>query len=572
MWGDGVARVRGPCGPHGRAARHRAALVAACALAGGCGARGGVPRNTADTVAAALRAGPVIRIDGDVADWREPGGASPGVTATRTAAGSEEPGGIRITDDAGSVYFLLDLPEPVNLQGLEGALVLVLDADGDPGTGEPVLGVPGTDVLISFTRLVGGEVRHGVATWPPSPTEPDRIAVPPDASDPYALGLWFEPRHTTDRVEIRLSRAARLPGGGRDLLRGTRLGGRLVRVDATGHEIARGEPFAHPLSPAAPELSPDDPAWPVARAGVEAVRRSPGTDVRVASWNVSRTRLLSDPGPVQRILAALDPDLVLLDEVPPEATREEILALLPPSSEGPPWTVHLGTGGSGQRGVVAVRGSVRAAPELARLPYPDSVLPWLDAPASADLAEVRRDVEGGGIPATGAWVEVADRRLLVATVDLVCCGNARTAVEDRIRRVEADVVNRALRGALERAVAAGRAPNLVLFGGDFNLVGSPEPLAIAGRGLGRDGAALVAVDVLQLDGASNATWDNGSGPFPPGRLDYVLYDEARASVVGSFVFESRDLADAALTELGLAAVDGERASDHRPVVVDFAWR
>lgn len=458
----------------------------------------------------------------------------------------------------------------MNLQGLDGALVLFLDADGDPDTGSAMLGVPGTDLLVSFTRLIDGEVRHGVAAWPSTPGDSAPFAVPPGARDPYALGLWFEPRHTSDRVEIRLSRATRLEGASPDVFRGERITGRLVRVDAAGHEITRSGRFTHVLTAAAPDAAVEDPAWPPRPAAAPAIGRAPGTRLRVVSWNVSRSRLLVDPEPASAVLEALDPDVVLLDEVPPEATVGDVSALLP-SGDGPPWSVHLGTSGAGQRGAIASRGTTRPVPGFVNVALPDSVRGWLDAPATADLEEIRRNLDGGGVPATAAWIDLDGRAALAITVDLVCCGNSAAAVEDRIRRVEAEAVNRAARAALETARSTGNAPELVLFGGDFNLVGSRAPLETAVRGLGRAGRPLDPVQALQLDGASNATWDGEGGPFPPGQLDYVLYGGA-VSVAGAFVFETRDLAAAALDSLGLGARTVARASDHRPIVVDLAWR
>lgn len=540
-----------------RAARAcRGAARAAAALLWGCAGGGGAVD--------APRPGPVIRIDGRFDDW-----AAEGVTPTRgepPAVGPAEPGEVRVADDGGSLYLLLELPASVNLQGQDGALLLVLDADGDGGTGATVLGVPGTDLVVSFTWLAGGEVRHGVAAWPPDPADPGRLTAPEGALDPYALGLWFEPRHTSDRVEIRLARGTRLPGGGPVLFAGRRLAGRVVRIDGSGRETARGAPFVRPLSLAAADASPAAPGWPARGAGAARVARAEGADLRVVSWNVSRQGLLTDPGPARRILAALAPDVVLLDEVPPGAPVAMLETLLP-AGEGSPWSLHVGTSGSGQRGVIAARGNVRPAPRFSRVPLPDSIRPWLAGPVSETLREVRRNLDAGA-PVTGAWIGIGDRTALAITVDLVCCGNAATAVEDRVRRVEAEAANRMARATL---AAAADAPDLVLFGGDFNLVGSRAPLDTAARGLAPGGGDLVAVEALQLDDASNATWDGGAGPFPPGQLDYLLYGGA-VSVVRAFVFETRDLDDEALGALGLAAEDGDRASDHRPVVADLAWR
>lgn len=164
------------------------------------------------------------------------------------------------------------------------------------------------------------------------------------------------------------------------------------------------------------------------------------------------------------------------------------------------------------------------------------------------------------------------RRLLLVTLDLVCCGNRADAIQDRIRRMEASYINRAVRRALKDAAADGREADAVIVGGDFNLVASHTPLDLAASGLGPDGADLVPVYALQLDGRSSATWDGGWGQFPPGQLDYVLFSDTTLEVRRAFVLETRDLASAWLGRHGLDGTESERASDHRPIVVDFAWR
>ena len=125
----------------------------------------------------------------------------------------------------------------------------------------------------------------------------------------------------------------------------------------------------------------------------------------------------------------------------------------------------------------------------------------------------------------------------------------------------------------EHGAASGwETPVGVVVAGDFNLVGSPDPLALAGRSLGPGGSDLVPVYALQLDGRSSATWVGRDLAFPPGQLDYVLHAPGVLTPLRAFVFETSDLSEAALAELGLARSDSDRASDHRPVVVDFVWR
>jgi len=163
-------------------------------------------------------------------------------------------------------------------------------------------------------------------------------------------------------------------------------------------------------------------------------------------------------------------------------------------------------------------------------------------------------------------VDSNDRRILVVTLDLVCCGNNASAAQDRVRRIEAAAIRDAVHATLSRATFDG-----VLIGGDFNLVGSQFPLDELSRGLDLDGGDLSVVEALQLDGLSAATWDEGGGPFPPGQLDYLLYSDRSLEVRRGFVFDAEDLALDWLTAHGLQAEDSELASDHRPVVADLRW-
>ncbi len=510
---------------------------------------------------------PAVVIDGEFADWRSVDAIPAGIDPRDGVPGIDS---LAVQGDASAIYLSLDLSTEANVQGLDGAVLLVLDADGDPDTGPLAHGIQGADLTVSLSRILSpGEVRHGIAGWRPPESNPSRTTVPPESMDPYDLGMWFEPRHTARRVEIRLGRAPARPdaaGGSPGLVAGRPAAARVVTVDRWGGVIGASPPFEVPGAGRV--------ARRPLRAGIDRIRPAAADDqpraFRVVSWNVSRGRILATPGPAGRILAALDPDLVLLDEVPPEMSVADLQAVLPADVAGrAAWSIHLGTSGSRQRGAVAVRGELRPAPLLDHVPYPEAVGPLLTDPATADLREIVRNVETDGVPVTGAWVAVDGSRLLAVTLDLVCCGNSLRAPEEGIRRLEAGAVNEAVRGEIE---LRGRPGSAVLLAGDFNLVGSRAPLDLAGRGLAAGGGDLVPVRALQLDGATSATWSGGTGPFPPGQLDYLLFDPALVEVRRAFVFETSDVDPEALEALGLSGDDSDRASDHRPVVVDLVPR
>jgi hypothetical protein len=502
------------------------------------------------TAGAGERFAPAVVIDGRFDEWPDGSGGSWG--------------DVEVRDDPGAVYFAMTLPRQDNIQGLDGAALLVVDADGDATTGTGSFGVPGADIVISFTRLVADEdPQHGIVWWRPDPSDPDRVFAPRRAGDPYGLGLWFEPRHTSVRVEVRLARDRPDPG----LWNGSVVSGRFVHLDRDGGVRGSTPSFRHTFrTPRSARAVPR-------RADLG---RADGTDFRLVSWNVSRDRIVRDPDAARGILAALAPDLVLLDEVPPGVSAADIIGVLPGGARAG-WAVHVGTSGGRQRGAIAVRGSVEAAAPFERVAYDESVSGIAAGSLATDLREVVSNSAAAGVPVAGAWVTHGGRRWLAVTLDLVCCGNSPRSVQDLVRRIEAHAINEATKSALASEPPggpprSGAGTAALLVGGDFNLVGSREPLDAVAAGVGRGGSDLESVYALQLDNVTSATWTSDGQPFPPGQLDYVLYEPERLSALRAFVFETLDLPGDQLTELGLTAGDSDRASDHRPIVVDFAWQ
>jgi exonuclease III len=112
---------------------------------------------------------------------------------------------------------------------------------------------------------------------------------------------------------------------------------------------------------------------------------------------------------------------------------------------------------------------------------------------------------------------------------------------------------------------------MVVIGGDWNLVGSREPLDIARGGADLDNSELDVARALVLGDAAMYTWRDAATGFPPGRLDVIVYSDSSAEVVNAFVLDTGRLADRALARMGLDRTDS-RASDHLPVVVDLRPR
>jgi hypothetical protein len=111
----------------------------------------------------------------------------------------------------------------------------------------------------------------------------------------------------------------------------------------------------------------------------------------------------------------------------------------------------------------------------------------------------------------------------------------------------------------------------VVVAGDYNLVGTSEPLSIIRQGTDVDGSALYVTDAPRLDGLSYATWMRPRNRFGPGRLDFHAYSDERLKPLRSFAFDAADVSPVQATLQGLTGRESVEASGHRPVVTDFAW-
>lgn len=523
---------------------------------------------------------------------------------------------VHVVDDPTAVYLRIDFEDIVNVKGLGGGLDILLDADADDASGwsergtegvdlvvelsphDPRLpGVPGAGVAVRTSASLAAAGPGGAGGWPAGRTSA------------YAVDLLMAPNVASRTYEIRLARGIRLAGVERPLFTAERLRARLVAFDVAGGirdetgtieyrfahaairvlsaEVPSPDPASatSPGAPAAPDARAglDDPAIPGAvvtpgtpavvlqsPAATDPLARTEGTSLRVVSWNVARNSLVERREAVGRILAALDPDLLLLDEVTAQVDGEwirELLAGLPGDRPGS-WNVAFGGSGDDERCVLASRQPLERVEAFEGLAYgADFRRDWLAGIDDPDRRRAQAARLAGTIPVAGARLEFGGARLLAVALDLACCGDSLDGPEERRRRFEAE----RLRSVILEVLAAGTFEGLVV-GGDLNLVGTLAPLEILVDELDPGGGRLASAEPLQLDGLSNATWSGPGQPFPPGRLDYQLYSASTLEVAGSFVFESADLGEPWLQRHGLQADDTARASDHMPVVVDYRLR
>jgi endonuclease/exonuclease/phosphatase family metal-dependent hydrolase len=149
-----------------------------------------------------------------------------------------------------------------------------------------------------------------------------------------------------------------------------------------------------------------------------------------------------------------------------------------------------------------------------------------------------------------------------------CCGN-ESGREEEIGRAMAW-----LRGARERGELMADTP--VIVAGDMNLVGWSRQLRMLLEGGGHDAAhagdALSDAAPRHLGGHDTYTWRNDHSAFAPGRLDFILYGDKLLELGRNFVLWTPELDAETLAALGLEPGDTAVASDHLPVIADFAPR
>ena len=538
------------------------------ALAGAALAAVGVAVLDACNPAGPTAATPVVWTDGSFDDWE-------GVAAAVVDAAGDVPevspvdlGAVAVQDDARFLHFLIDLGDTVTVQGMRGSVELVLDADGDTGTGGSYGGVDGADLTVILTRQGDPAAdRHGAGVGV-------RRIGPGGAGEvePASLaGLLVSPTHSSDRFEVRMGRAAvaEAIGQRQAVGPGRAVAGRLRYLQA-GALVDETPVFSHALAAA---MGEDPPLL-----GAEAVARVPGS-FRVVVWNVSDQSFRTNADAFQRVVAALNPDVLLLDEVYYTVTLEDLAhfgeGVSVREGEGP-WNWSLAQGGGRQRTAVGARGlAVRGEPEMARIDHaPGALEQWLagvgdepEAPRMPPPSALGRAEAAGGLSATGAWVTVGVVDVLFVPVDLQSAGYDGSP-RDRLRELQAATLNGAIAAALAERPDAG-----VVVAGDLNLVGSARPLDALRRGLGLGGNALEVARPERLRDRSLATWRStwGNDPFSPGRLDYLLYRGEVLEVGRAFVFDAADMSLAARDALAILESDTEK-SDHLPLVVDLRVR
>jgi endonuclease/exonuclease/phosphatase family metal-dependent hydrolase len=306
----------------------------------------------------------------------------------------------------------------------------------------------------------------------------------------------------------------------------------------------------------------------------EAFHQKDPSVVRVMSWNVKRNSILPPLGAryesFARIIRALDPDVIALQEVVGPDVAKELLQLMndtAPLAEGASWHVHTVSDNAVlSRYPMQHKGGER----VVKHPVPAWGLPNFHfgfATALVDLPE-----RFGG------------KQLL-----LVAMHNKSGAddVHVRMRQEQSDSTVRWLR---EHSTVADGTPIIIL--GDLNVVpdASQRPLATLLSGDIVDEQTFGPDITIDWDGSDLAdarpshngrdrefyTWRIDGLPFPPSALDRIIYTDSVMSVRRRFVLNTTTLSPHELAQLGLQESDslynGKPGNfDHLPLIADFEF-
>jgi len=310
----------------------------------------------------------------------------------------------------------------------------------------------------------------------------------------------------------------------------------------------------------------------------EDLHRQHYSEVRVMSWNVKRNSIFPPDGvrheSFVRIVRAIDPDVIGLQEVMRPALVEELTQLMNryfPLEDGISWQVHaVADNALISRYPMRQQGGERAVP----YPIPEFGLPDFHFGYASALVDLPEKFGGADLYAVAMHNK---------------SGAGRENV--RLRQIQSDSIVRWMRNLRESDQAktiSDKTPVVIL--GDMNVVPSAslQPFETLLSGDIADEETFGPDFRIDWDGSNMAdarpshnaknrsyyTWRDDDLPFAPSALDRIIFTDSVMSVRQSFVLNSTTMSAEELADLGLQKSDvlyGGNAGnyDHLPLVTDF---
>jgi endonuclease/exonuclease/phosphatase family metal-dependent hydrolase len=338
-----------------------------------------------------------------------------------------------------------------------------------------------------------------------------------EARSPYELDLIFAPTTAANRFELVMDLASLVNAPAHGRLQG------LNGVDSVLFTLEQVD--HHTPTATIPE--------------------SAHNTMRIVSWNVQFGTLLKQPAVAARVLQAISPDVLLLQELEDDQSPQSLCAFLNATlgTEPHPWRAVASPTGSRLRSMIAARSL--------KMPSP--------------MPPVTR-IDGEMVRVALMPIIWKQQTWLMGSLHLRCCGGIG-GPQDLERIMESHAINDAIDNLIETIQPSG-----IILGGDLNLVGSDAPLKLLTTGRDLKKTNLQIAEAMQLDQRSWTTWSDTDSAFTPGRLDWIIYSSSTLQQSGSFVFDTLDLSPTSLERHRLHATDTAEISDHLPLVLDAQLR
>lgn len=266
-------------------------------------------------------------------------------------------------------------------------------------------------------------------------------------------------------------------------------------------------------------------------------------DTRILSWNVADIQFKQNPNLYKRVFDQLQPDIVMLDEVNNDVSRDQLTSLL--NSD---WNFVISDQGGRQKTVVGSKYPLEKIQEICNILYPSEALKKLldRYPSQTKRINIEREAN---IASCGVWLKIDGKNILLTSLDLFSSGH-HNSINDDFRLLQSSLISSTI-----KSVNPNNKP--IIIGGDFNLVGSNEPMETL---MGTDRKPLLHASGYHLNDNVNYTWRQANnGSWTPGQLDYILHS-AELKEANSFTFKLEDV---------LSSEELQRISEHYPVVFDI---
>lgn len=426
--------------------------------------------------------------------------------------------------------------EQFTLQSASRSVSVWVDCDANASTGAAVKGrgeAIGADLQVLFSP--GG--RSGVKLVALDATGGSRELSKAD------FDLVFAPTYASSWYEMRLCRTpvdtSSLPATG--LLAPGRIKGFASVLDGNGLVAAASDTFA---------VETEETCMGGRRLTAEDLPSPPEGGMRVVSWNVELSKPMESPAPFARVIKALNPDVLLVQEWE-KGDAAEVDAWFE-QHVGGTWHVRKAPG------TMATGGGVLIASRF-------EMVPGEPGAVECTFRNDRNEPETKPVRFVDTTLNTPMGPVQVGSMHLKSRGT-KDSIEDRRRMAEARAINAAFANNASSAAAARR-----IMSGDLNLVGSRPPLDILRAGIDADGSDLSPAAAMVHGDLAFYTWQDEKSPFSPGRLDWIVYSDSNLKEQAAFVLDAARLDQSVLTKLGIEPGD-TAAADHLPVVLDLLPR